>query len=305
MRAPMLISALLALLVAPGCATYATEPPEQAAAESEVVDIWPGEMPGRAPSATPERREIVDHGWRTVTVLGNVTEPSVTVIRPAPGRGSGAAMIVLPGGGFAGLAWDLEGLEVGNYLAERGITAFVLKYRVHQPTPEQFATWQAEPTADRLMEILVENRNEAAADALQAVRYVRANAARYGLDPNRVGMMGFSAGAITTLRVLHDADDQSRPNIAAPIYGFMHEEGAPAHAPPIFVAHARNDVTVPFSESEAIAATWRAAGAPVELHIFETGEHGFALGHPGTESQSFAGLFETWLREQDFIRSGN
>lgn len=279
-----------------------TPPAPEPAPQPEIVDIWAGQvMAGRAPSATPERQRSEERGHRQVTLFENVTQPSVTVVRPAPGRATGAAMIILPGGGFNSLIWDLEGTEIATYLAERGVTAFILKYRVREPTPEQFAEFYREPTGARLMVILAQNVDEATQDALQTVRYVRANARRFDIDPSRVGMIGFSAGAITTLRVLHSADDPSRPNIAAAAYGFDTEQSAPAVAPPLFLAHSRDDAVIPAGASEAVAGAWRSAGAPVELHVYETGNHAFGLGLPGTESAAFAGQFEAWLRQQSFL----
>lgn len=283
-------------------ASCANTPAPEPAQGPETVDIWAGlTMPGRAPSSTPERQRSEQRGHRQVTLFENVTQPSVTVVRPLPGRATGAAMVILPGGGFNSLIWDLEGTEIANYLAERGVTAFIVKYRVREPTEEQLAEFYREPTGARLMVILAENVDEATQDALQTVRYVRANATRFGIDPARVGMIGFSAGAITTLRVLHSADASSRPNIAAAAYGFDTEQNAPAIAPPLFLAHSRDDAIIPAAASEAVAAAWTRAGAQVELHVYETGNHAFGLGNPGTESQAFAGQFEAWLRQQGFL----
>lgn len=283
-------------------ASCANTPAPELAQGAETVDIWAGQaMAGRAPSSTPERQRSEQRGHRQVTLFENVTQPSVTVVRPPPGRATGAAMVILPGGGFNSLIWDLEGAEIAAYLAERGVTAFIVKYRVREPTPEQLAEFYREPTGARLMVILAENVEEATQDAMQTVRYVRANARRFDIDPSRVGMIGFSAGAITTLRVLHAADVSSRPNIAAAVYGFDTEQRAPAVAPPLLLAHSRDDAIIPAAASEAVAAAWASAGAPVQLHLYETGNHAFGLGNPGTESEAFAGQFEAWLRQQGFL----
>jgi len=134
---------------------------------------------------------------------------------------------------------------------------------------------------------------------MQAVRFVRGNAQHYGIAPNRVGMMGFSAGGITTLRVLQDAEERARPNVAASIYGLLWDKGVRPKSTPLFIAVARDDQTV--TEAESIHGRWQQAGAPSELHIFTSGEHGFGLGRPGTESMKFPGVFEVWLRRQGFI----
>ncbi|MFT3727918.1 MAG: alpha/beta hydrolase [Terricaulis sp.] len=268
---------------------------------AETVRIWPHTPPNANPPRSPESQQPQDQGWRMIQVVHNVSDPTLTVFRPPPGQASGAAMIVLPGGAFAVLAYDLEGTEVAQFLAAHGVTAFVLKYRVTEPTPELQRSFAQDPRPAHLIELMTPTRANAAADGEQAVRYLRANAARFGIDPNRIGMMGFSAGAMTTMRVLHDADDGARPNLGASIYGMMLESGAPAHAPPIFLAAASDDTTLAAQGSVDIYNTWRAAGAPAELHIFETGQHGFGLGRPGTASTAWPSLFETFLRAHGFI----
>lgn len=274
---------------------------DSAQPSAEIVSIWSGAPPGRLAPPLPETAERQSQGWRDITIIKNVAVPTLTVVRPPAGKANGAAMIILPGGAFAALAWDLEGTEVAQFLAERGITAFVLKYRVRDGTPEMMQKYVASPTFETLLDLQKDNRAEAAADARQAVRYLRDHAAAYGIDPARIGMMGFSAGAMTTMRVLHEADDGERPDIAAPIYGAMIEQGAPSKAPPIFVAVAGDDKTTPASMSTDIYTAWRAAGASVELHIFETGDHGFGLGRPGTSSVEWPALFEGWLKTRGFI----
>jgi acetyl esterase/lipase len=283
-----------------GLAACASSEPVSVASGPEEVAIWPDGTPDAVPTAA-ETISPQDHGWRQIQIIKNVSTPTVTIIRPPAGRANGSAMIILPGGAFGALAWDLEGIEVGEFLAERGVTAFVLKYRVRDATPEGIAEYMRDPRLERMLELLEPGRARAAQDAMQAVRFVRANAARYGVDTDRVGMMGFSAGAITTARVLHEADAQSAPNIAAPIYGVMLEEGVPAHTPPLFVAIARDDGLFTMDQIDALSDTWERVGAPIEVHVFETGGHGFGLGRPDTESARFPELFEAWLRERGFI----
>lgn len=270
---------------------------------NEVLAIWPGTPPGPPPPPLPETQARQSQGWRDITVVKNVAIPTLTVVRPPANEANGAAMVILPGGAFAALAWDLEGTEVAEFLAQRGITTFVLKYRVRDGTPDMMKRYMESPTFETLLELQQANRADAAADAKQAVRYLREHAAAYGLDPAKIGMMGFSAGAMTTMRVLHEADDAERPDLAAPIYGAMIEQGAPAKAPPIFVAVASDDKTTRASMSVDIFAAWREAGAPVEMHVFETGDHGFGLGRPGTSSIAWPALFEAWLMAHGFIAS--
>lgn len=273
------------------------------AAESlEEVRLWQGSAPGGKPLTAPEARVINDKTWRPFLEIHNVSTPTLTVVRPAAGQANGSAMVVLPGGAFGILAWDLEGMEVAQFLASRGITAFVLKYRVSDPTPEEIKAFLADPT--HLDKLLRPKRDLAVQDAMQAIRALRADASRYGIDPNRIGMMGFSAGAITALAVLQQADDSTRPNLAASIYGMGFEPDVPLKAPPLFMVVAKDDVMMTTASAD-IQKAWQAAGKSVELHVLESGGHGFGLGRAGTDSMRFPELLETWLRNLGYIKSGS
>lgn len=257
-------------------------------ARSAEMPIWPEGAPGKFVLEQSETRTIEDQKWRKIVVIKNVSTPTVTVVRPS-GKANGSSMIILPGGAFGALAWDVEGTEVAQFLADRGITAFVLKYRVRTASPallakEGIAGW------------LTTGTTVAEADAEQAVRFVRSNAGSYGLDTRRVGMMGFSAGGLTTLKVLKDAPDDSRPDVAASIYGLL-DPGARPKATPMFIAVAKDDLV---DQAVSIDNLWRKAGAPSELHIFDSGGHGFGLGKPGTGSMAFPALFEKWLIKNHF-----
>ena len=271
----------------------------------EVVKLWPGQPPGTEDWSKPEKAtdmHVPDAG-RVVHVINNVTQPTLTIVRPAAGRATGAGVVVLPGGGFGALAWDLEGTEVARWLADRGITAFVLKYRVHDQDPSmmpQIAKVLANPSTEvrfeEFMKLLEPRRQIAVADAVQAVRLVRANAAEYGVSASRIGMMGFSAGAMTTMSAVLEGDAAARPDFAAPIYGAMPAgRTPPKDGPPVFIAVAADDGTVAASKSIDIFEAWRGAGLPAELHVYETGGHGFGLGKPGTASAKWTETFEAWL----------
>ncbi|PQZ84552.1 MULTISPECIES: alpha/beta hydrolase [unclassified Brevundimonas] len=285
----------LILLAAVGCAKKPPELPGVADDPAwEVVRIWSGAPIGDMPVPLPEARVLQDVGWRKITLLRDVSTPSVTIIRPREGTATGAAMVILPGGGFGGLAWDVEGTEVGEYLAERGVTAFVVRYRVRTPPS---SAWLSLATKG-INGALEPGRIAASQDAMQAVRLIRQNADRYGVDPDRVGMMGFSAGAITLLRVLQDADEASRPNVAASVYGLLFDDAVRPEQTPMFVAVAQDDLV---KDARKIEAIWTAAGAPLEMHVYESGGHGFGLGRPGTGSMAFRADFETWLRGEGYL----
>ncbi|QKJ18936.1 alpha/beta hydrolase [Microbacterium hominis] len=243
-----------------------------------------------------ETRVLADQGWRSVNTIQNVSVPTVTAIRPHPDTATGAAMIVLPGGAFGALAWDVEGIEIGQFLAERGITAFVLKYRIRTPTIG--VAWSV--ITRGLKDGISPGRAAAISDARQAVRFVRENAVRLGIDPRRVGMTGFSAGAIATLGTLTGDDAATRPNIAASVYGLDHVENVHPADTSLLIAAADPDTTV--ADAKNIETVWKNAGAPVETHLFQSGDHGFGLGRPGTDSMRFAGVYDDWLVRQGYAR---
>ncbi|MFC4312032.1 alpha/beta hydrolase [Steroidobacter flavus] len=283
---------------------------ESSAAE-EIVKLWPGKAPGTEQWSKPETTEQMQSpaGGRAIQIIKNVTEPTLTVVRPAAGRASGAGMIVLPGGAFGALAWDLEGTEVARWLAERGVTAFVLKYRIHDgdetmtaKITEIFAKTPPAERFDAAMKVFEPRKRIAAEDAMQAVRVIRSNGKKYGVSPDRLGMMGFSAGAITTMSAVLEGDAASRPNFAAPIYGAMSSSHSPSKdSPPLFIAVAADDDTVAASKSTAIFQAWQTAKLPVELHIYENGGHGFGLGKPKTASAKWTDAFEAWLTAHALI----
>lgn len=260
--------------------------------EREIINIWPGPAPGT------EHWNITEYvGENSVT---NVTLPTLTVFRPEPGRVNGTAVIVVPGGEFQGLAIKLESTSTAQWLAARGITAFALKYRVKYTPGFEL------PAGDRFDEsehTLATGRRIAVADALQAMRYLRANAEDYDIDPDRIGMIGFSAGAMTTMGVIMAGKPDARPDFAAAIYGSMIGDTPPQDGPPLFIVHAQDDPSVPVAKSVEIYSNWTAAGLPVELHIFETGGHGFGAIEGGQPTDLWLDAFDAWLRQHGWIAS--
>jgi acetyl esterase/lipase len=265
----------------------------------EVIRIWPAQPPGTEDWAGEEKNTPIQlPGEPPLSMVSNVTVPTLTVYRPAAGKANGTAVIVIPGGGFQMLAMDHEGHDVARWLTERGITAFVLKYRVRmipgfkmpgdlRKHPERFREFAAS---------FDQGRPFAIADGLQAMRYVRANATQLGIDPERLGMIGFSAGAITTMGVILDGTAAERPNFAAPIYGAMIEDKAPpVDGPPLFLVVTQDDNAVPAEQSVQIYNRWTAAGLPAELHVYERGGHGFGMRKLKDPVGQWTQAFEAWL----------
>jgi acetyl esterase/lipase len=248
----------------------------------------------------PEQVKQIDiPGVGSVGVLVNVTAPTLTVVRPAPGKANGTAMLVLPGGGFAALAWDHEGLEIARWLADRGVTAFVVKYRVGKV--ELPAGPPPKTAADFLRQVLEPGRQVALTDVSQAMRLVRGRASAYAIDPHRVGVIGFSAGAITTMGVLLEAEPADRPDFAVPVYGMIAAERPIAdNAPPLFIVAAQDDATVPVEGSTHIFELWSKAKRPAELHVYEKGGHGFGARAKGP-AEGWMPALEAWLASHGLL----
>ena len=236
---------------------------------------------------------------RFATMLTNVSEPTLTVFRPDPGTSSGTAVIVCPGGGFHWLAMEDEGVKVGQWLRARGITAFVLKYRVLQTTPDHVGRI--------LGESVKQNHEETApvfplavADARSALTYVRAHAEEFEISPTRVGVIGFSAGAMLTVSVVLTSPDGQGPNFVAPLYtdvnALMRPLVVPKWAPPAFIAVASDDQLGFAPLSTELYNAWLAAGRPAELHAYAQGGHGFHMRQQGLPVDTWRERFEEWLR---------
>jgi acetyl esterase/lipase len=295
------LAALAALLTQPAMA--ATAP--KAGAEAAPIAADPGAIPlYTMPQGTQEAEN-----WRIVPNEGrsvrNVTAPTLTPVLPARGKGNGAAVLVLPGGGFMALSMDHEGYKVAHRLADMGIAAFVVKYRL-LPTPvdeQEAMRFQAQ----RLMAAVRGTdpqakleKPEATQDAMAALRMVREGAARWRIDPARVGMIGFSAGAITAMNAVLSAPAGERPAFVGYIYGPQDAVVVPVDAPPLFDAIAMDDQLFP-TKGFPIAAAWRAAKRPVEIHGYQKGYHGFGLGKPNTTSTLLMEEFHAWLAMQGFL----
>jgi len=251
----------------------------------------------------PAQPTAVSEQWESmgpVRIARNVTTSTLTPYRPDPTKSTGAAVIVAPGGAFMMLSMDSEGSEVAQWLAARGIAAFVLKYRVQptDPDPQAFVK--------QLMKLLTAAPNSKAdnsapqasvEDARAAVKLVRSRAAEWHVDSARIGFMGFSAGADLTLAVGLDSNPALRPNFIALIYGDLDALKVPPDAPPMFFALAADD---PFlgKASFDLINSWRAAGRPIEFHLYEKGGHGFGMNQQGASSDLWIEEFYTWMKDR-------
>jgi acetyl esterase/lipase len=235
-----------------------------------------------------------------ITVVRNVTRPTLTVHLPEPALATGAAVIVCPGGAFHFLAIEHEGTDVARWLTARGVAAFILKYRLAQTAAadEDFLRQLQERFAERgrLDAAIAAVRPLTIADGRQAVRVVRQRAAEWGVAPTRIGIIGFSAGGTVAAGAAFADDPDSRPDFAAPIYPAPWElPPVPDGAPPLFLAVADDD---PFAVSASVPLylAWKGAGHSAELHIYARGGHGFGMRAQGLPSDSWIDRFGEWLR---------
>lgn len=258
----------------------------------------PGEIALRA-SASPE---VASEQWELFMgerTVRNVTNATLTPVLPDPSKATGAAMIVAPGGAFLYLGMDGEGFDVARRLAARGIAAFVLKYRT-APTPrdpqqhvEKMLAMLNGIAAQRSKGVLpaIAGISAATEDGQAAVRLVRSRAAEWHINPARVGMIGFSAGAIAALMVATGPDVAARPDFIASIYGPADVGEVPNDAPPLFAAMAMDDQYAS-AKNGGLLTAWARAGRPVEAHFHENGGHGFSS--EAVREKYFAELF-SWM----------
>lgn len=275
-------------------------------AKAQTFDVWPAAAPG---SEHATQVEVVSPfpGGR-FDVVRNVTRPTLEVFRPTPGTATGAAVVVAPGGGFRHLTMQAEGRDVARALTARGLTVFVLKYRTLETPADDRAYWR-----DFFIFIAGAARSNGAlnldaasapgvADGLQALKVVRERAAEWGLNPDQIGMIGFSAGARVTAGALLSPDPAARPAFAGLIYGASFNNAPlPADLPPVFLAVAGDDKLA----APTVLNFYQAAarnGAQPELHVYASGGHGFGMNRQGKSSDFWINDLLNWLEMQKLAR---
>jgi acetyl esterase/lipase len=241
----------------------------------------------------------------------NVSAATLTPFLPDPGKANGAAVIVAPGGAFRWLSMNNEGWKVAKALADRGIAAFVLKYRL-QPTEPSLDTFKEKmaqgfgpppsPSGAQAGEAPPRpprpDLSNQLADAEAAYALIVKRAEEWGVDTKRIGMIGFSAGAGLTM---HSTLNSKTMKLAfiGPIYGNMGPVDVPKDAPPMFVAIASDDFL--FRGQFGLIKSWFDAGRPVEFHLYQNGGHGFGLGYPDRTSNGWFPVFMHWLEVNKFL----
>ncbi|MBO9519353.1 MAG: alpha/beta hydrolase [Porphyrobacter sp.] len=271
-------------------------------AQADAIALGTGPLPG---ATSPE----VWHRQYGSAFARNVTVATLTPYLADPAKATGAAVIVAPGGGFRTLSMENEGSDVARALAERGVSAFVLKYRLIQ-TPSDIGEF------DRSMRELVSGRPPQSspdamaaslapqiADARAAFALVRARGAEWNVDPDRIGMVGFSAGAMLTMSTALAGED-ARPAFIGNIYGPLGAVKVPADAPPLFIALAVDDPLFP-NAGFGLIESWRTAKRPVEFHYYERGGHGFGMYPKETTSTGWFDAFVRWIGMHGMLASAH
>ncbi len=272
------------------------------AAEEKVVSLYDGLAPGSEDWKHTERQ--VKTGSGTPRMIFNVAKPTLTVFQPQAGIANGTGVVICPGGGFFMLCIDHEGYDVARYLTAKGVTCFVLKYRLLQCETEN--PMREASSGGNYLEKVAPVIKLALADGLAAMAHVRTHAKDYGVHPDRIGIMGFSAGGAVAASVAYNYTAQTRPGFVAPVY-LPHDlaikgDGVRGDAPPLFVVAASDDHFGLAPQSVAIYQAWVAAKKPAELHVYAKGGHGFGMNKQNLPCDTWADRFADWLQMQGLLK---
>jgi acetyl esterase/lipase len=291
-------------------------PPTATTRPPLVLEIWPGKVPDEPGTIGPERERMspqLDRKQVEVTestrMITDVTKPTVTIYRPPADKDTGTAILICPGGGYWNLYWQLEGEEVATWLNSLGVTGIILKYRVPRRPDEP----KGEPARRPLQ------------DAQRAVSLVRSKAKDWGIDPQRIGVVGFSAGghlAIATAthfekRTYEPVDEidtiSCRPDFAILVYpGYLKAKDkdelapglhVPAATPPVFLAHGGEDIVSPPEHSVLMYLALRRAGIPAELHVYAMTAHDFGVRQSAQPCSTWTASCAAWLRHLGFLNT--
>ena len=270
--------------------------------QPNAIELGTGKLPG---TTAPEAW----HRQYCKLFARNVSVATLTPFLPDPAKATGTAVVVAPGGSFRNLSMENEGWDVARALAERGVAAFVLKYRLN-PTPQDMPAFEksmAEMFAGAAPRPPMKADEDARllapqiADSRAAFALIRKRSAEWRVDPSRIGMVGFSAGAMLTLvTALHGED--AKPAFIAPIYGPLETVKVPADAPPMFVAIAADDPLFA-GRGMGLIQSWTAAKRPVEFHLYEQGGHGFGMYPKETTSTGWFDAFVRWMGMHGLLKS--
>ena len=276
-----------------------------AADAQKVINIWPGKAPG---SESWDWHDQIDTtAWPNDPLAYNVSQPTLTFYPADPSIANGTSVIVCPGGSFCYLHIKTEGSDVASYLNKKGVSVFVLRYRlVHSETifPVKEKNERAKDTA-LAAKLFAQLVPLAIADGKQAITYVRTHAAEFGIDAHKIGMMGFSAGGTVATALALGYTPETRPDFFAPIYAYV-PPALPVvvqkDEPPAFIAAASDDELHLVPMSINLYNKWLAAGISAELHIYSKGGHGFGMNVYHLPCDTWIERFGDWLGVQGLLK---
>ena len=255
----------------------------------KVIQLYPGAAPGSENWNWNEVQAYNDY-WKE-QIVKDVSHPSLTVFPADPAiQATGTSLIICPGGGFRQLSIDKEGNELAAFLSKKGITCFVLKYRLQHndsSAANKIAKMYKLPTVPM-----------AIADGKNAIAYVRQHAAEYHLKTDRIGIIGFSAGGTIAVTAASEYNSDTRPDFVGAIYPYLPvqlQKPAPENAPPLFIAAASDDEFNIEGQNIGLYNKWLKAKDSVEIHIYKKGGHGFGMKKQGLAVDSWADRFSDWM----------
>lgn len=273
-------------------------------AQQKVIQLYAGAAPG-SENWTWNEAENDHNAWNTKAVY-NVSHPTLTVFAPDSMSSTGTAVIIAPGGAFHALSINSEGFDVANWLVKKGVTCFVLKYRLAHslttdPVAEMTAKW-GKPEFNEENKAVIPL---GIADGKAAIAYVREHAGEYGIDIHKIGIVGFSAGGTVAASAAFDYTAENRPDFVAPVYPFFLPEMVTkiaADAPPMFIVAATDDGLGLAPHSVNLYQQWLTAKHPAELHMYSTGNHGFGMRVQHLPSDTWIERFGDWLRLNNYLK---
>jgi acetyl esterase/lipase/lysophospholipase L1-like esterase len=277
-----------------------------AKAQQKVIQLYNGTAPGSENWTYNEKEKVYNQHNFNYIFDYNVSHPTLTVYPADPAFNTGTAVIVCPGGGFYILSMTSEGTDVAHWLNQKGITVFILKYRLAQSLTDDPAMELSnnlrkpgfEKTVSSIIPLSI-------ADGRAAIKYVREHAVEYGISPSRIGIMGFSAGGTVAASEGFNYNAADRPDFLAPIYAYMPAEllgQVAADEPPIFIAAATDDPLVPPSQSVDLYSKWLASKHSAELHLYAKGGHGFGMNKQNIPTDTWIDRFGDWLDMEGFLK---
>ena len=274
-------------------------------AQQKVIQLYKGNAPGS--ESWTYKEEVYNAGSKDALIY-NVSNPTLTVYPADPSKSTGTAIIVCPGGGFYILAAVHEGTDVAQWLNQRGVTVFLLKYRLGQsltgnPGKELGENMKKSDFVEKVTPII----GLSIADGRKAIEYVRAHAAEYGVSPNRIGIIGFSAGGTVAASSAFNYNAENRPDFVGAIYAYMPpslQGSVPADAPPMFIAGATDDDLGLAPHSVELYSKWLSAKKPAELHMYQKGGHGFGMHQQNIPTDTWIERFGDWLGLLGYLKAG-